>query len=215
MIITSFGLQFFKIQHGDFVLAINPLSKKSRSPLAGKPSHFGADIALVSMQHSDFNGVENLSHGERAPFVISGPGEYDRCSVPIRGFLTKTHYGDKNEEHLNTVYSFVVDGMRLCFLGPVDSASFSDPSIWEGIGDVDILFLPIGGGDVLTPAQAYKLSLSVEPKVIIPMHYKEGGSELKKFLEEAGEKVSPEEKYTVKKKDLEGKEGEVVVLKQS
>ena len=210
MIITSLGLQFFKIQHGDFVLAVNPVSKKSRSPLAGKPAHFGADIALVSMNHPDFNGVENLSHGDRAPFVISGPGEYDRRGTPIRGFLTKTHYG--GEERLNTVYSFVIDGIRLCFLGPVDSSGLSDPSIWEGIGDVDILFLPIGGSDVLTPAQAYKLSLSVEPKVIIPMHYKEGGSELKKFLEEAGEKVSPEEKYTVKKKDLEGKEGEVIVL---
>ncbi len=87
----------------------------------------------------------------------------------------------------------------------------------ESIEDIDILFLPIGGDGVLDPAAAEKLSVALEPKIIIPMHYGEVGIDgaLKKFLKEAGEEnIKPIEKLTIKKKDLEGKKGEVVVLEQ-
>jgi L-ascorbate metabolism protein UlaG (beta-lactamase superfamily) len=68
----------------------------------------------------------------------------------------------------------------------------------------------------LNPAQAYKLAISISPKLIIPMHYGDiGGKDaLKAFLKEAGENPKPEAKLTLKKKDLEGKEAEVVVLEK-
>ena len=63
--------------------------------------------------------------------------------------------------------------------------------------------------------KANKLAVTLEPKIIIPMHYGEVGIDnaLKKFIKEAGEEgVKPIDKLTLKKKDLEGKEGEVVIL---
>jgi L-ascorbate metabolism protein UlaG (beta-lactamase superfamily) len=81
----------------------------------------------------------------------------------------------------------------------------------EAIDEVDILFVPIGGNGVLEPSQAYKLAVSIEPKIIIPILYKEE-KELKAFLKEAGDNPKPETKLTLKKKDLEGKEAEVIVL---
>ena len=101
--------------------------------------------------------------------------------------------------------------MRLCMLGALDTAKLGE-KVYDDVGEVDILFVPIGGNGVLSPADAHKLSLSFSPGLIVPMQY--DAATLKQFLKEAGQEgVAPQEKLTVKKKDMEGKEGEVAVLK--
>ncbi len=211
MIITYQGVEFFKVQFGDIILAFNPVSKESKF----KPTRFFADVALVSANHPDFNGVENLSYNGKDPLVISGPGEYETKGVFIKGFQSKTLYGGK--EKINTIYTVVLEGMTLCFLGAVSDEKLS-PEFMEAIEDIDILFLPIGDEGTLDAAKANKLAVTLEPKIIVPMHYGGVGVDnaLKKFLKEAGEEgVKPIDKLTIKKKDLDGKEGEVVILSQS
>ena len=82
MIITHYGGEFFKIQFGDATLALNPVSKDSKL----KPTRFGADVALVSLDDPDFNGVDQIGFGEKMPFIISGPGEYEINGIFIQGF---------------------------------------------------------------------------------------------------------------------------------
>ncbi|HEV7449632.1 MAG TPA: MBL fold metallo-hydrolase [Candidatus Paceibacterota bacterium] len=204
MVISYLGGECFKVSLGDLTLAINPPGKSSKLASA----KFGADLALVSLNHEDFNGTDNASFGERQPFVIQGPGEYEVKGVAVRGFGAPTIYG--KEATINTIYSVSLEGMNLCFLGAMGQGDLPAAAKQE-LDEVDILFVPVGGGDVLGHAAAYKLAVGLEPKVIIPMHYEAGS--LKSFLKEAGaEATKPEDKLTVKKKDLEGKEGEVVVL---
>jgi hypothetical protein len=211
MIITYQGVEFFKVQFGDTVLAFNPISKESKF----KPTRFFADVALVSANHPDLNGAENLSYNGKDPLVISGPGEYETKGVFIKGFSSKTNHG--GTEKINTVYTVILENMTLCFLGALSDDKLS-PEFMESIEDIDVLFLPIGDKGVLDPARANKIAVMLEPKIIIPMHYGEVGVEgaLKKFLKEAGqENVKPVDKLTLKKKDLDGKEGNVVVLSQT
>jgi L-ascorbate metabolism protein UlaG (beta-lactamase superfamily) len=204
MVISYAGGECFKVSQGDLTLAFNPPAKGSSLASA----KFGADIALVSLDHEDFNGSQNAAFGEREPFVIQGPGEYEVKGVAVRGFGMPTHYGGK--EGINTIYSVALEGMNLCFLGALGTADLPASAKAE-LDEIDILFLPVGGNGVLEHAPAYKLAVQLEPKVIIPMHYDE--KSLKAFLKEAGaEGTKPEEKLTIKKKDLEGKEAEVVVL---
>jgi len=204
MVISYAGGECFKVSQGDLTLAFNPPAKDSKLASA----KFGADIALVSLDHADFNGVENAAFGEREPFVIQGPGEYEVKGVAVRGFGTAAEYAGK--QSVNTIYSVVLEGMNLCFLGTLTSADLPAAAKQE-LDDIDVLFLPVGGDGVLEHAPAYKLAVQLEPKVIIPMHYKP--ESLKAFLKEAGaEGTKAEEKLTIKKKDLEGKEAEVVVL---
>ncbi len=208
MIITYQGVEFFKVQFGDTTLAFNPISKESKF----KPTRFFADVALVSLNSPDMNGSENLSYNGKDPFVISGPGEYEVKNVFIRGFASKSMYGGKPK--INTIYSVTLENINICFLGALSDINLSS-EVKEALGEVDILFLPIGGDGVLDAAQAEKLSVEIEPKVIIPMHYGELGVKdaLKKYLKEAGEEnVKPIDKLTIKRKELEGKEGEVVLL---
>ena len=206
MIITYQGAEFFKVQQGDTVIAFNPISKDSKL----KPSRFGANVVLVSAHHPDFNGAEQMSFGEKQPLVIEGPGEYETQGIFIKGFGSKTEHGGK--ELVNTCYLVSMDGMNLCFLGALVGELPSD--LIGAAEDIDILFVPVGGNGVLSPADAYKTAVKLESKVIIPMHY--DAASLKTFLKEGGKTAEkPEEKLTVKKKDLEGKEGEIIVLAEA
>ncbi|MSR71360.1 MAG: hypothetical protein EXS50_01635 [Candidatus Taylorbacteria bacterium] len=206
MIITYLGGEFFKVGFGDTTLAFNPISKDSKL----KSSRFGADIALVTTNHSDFNGIDQVTHGGKTPFSINGPGEYETRGVFIKGFLSKSKYG--GEEHINTIYMVSLEGMNLCFLGALGSTEMKNETK-EALGEIDVLFTPAGGEGALGSAEAYKFAVSLEPKLIIPMLYDEAS--LKAFLKEAGEKISPVDKLTLKKKDLEGKEGDIIVLEMN
>ncbi|MFZ2522475.1 MAG: MBL fold metallo-hydrolase [Minisyncoccia bacterium] len=208
MIITYHGADFFKVSFGETTIAVNPISKDSE--IKGKS--FGSDITLVSLNSPEHNGSDSTSRGEKESFLINGPGEYEVSGVFIKGFLSKSNYGGK--ERINTIYTVSLEGISLCFLGALSEKELSSETK-EGIDGVDILFVPIGGGDVLDPAVAHKVAVQFEPKIIIPSHFEEVGEKdsLKKFLKESGEEgIKPVDKLTVKRKDLEGKEGDVLVL---
>jgi L-ascorbate metabolism protein UlaG (beta-lactamase superfamily) len=206
MIITYFGKQFFKIQQGEMVIAFNPVSKVSKTGISAK---FGADIALVTTNHPDYNGVDQLIHGDRALFVVSGPGDYEVKEIFIKGVLSEGPNTQKT--YVNSIYSLTVDNINLCFLGAVSNGDISK-EVREAVGDPDILFVPVGGKDILDAKAASKLASSLEPKMIIPMDYDDAA--LKAFLKEIGsEKAEVVDKLTLKRKDLDNKEGEVVVFK--
>lgn len=206
MIITYLGKQFFKIQQGDLVLAFNPISKDSKS--SAKASRFGSAIALSTTNYPDFNGFDMVSHGETVPFEVKGPGDYEIKDVFIKGILTESTLSGK--KYINTIYTLAIENISLCFLGCVSEGKLS-ADVRGQIDSPDILFVPVGNEELLTASEAYKLAVSLEPKVIIPMDYDD--KSLKAFLKEAGqEKVASLDKLTIKAKELVGREGEVIVL---
>jgi len=218
MIISFYGGEFFKVSFADTTLAFNPISKDSKL----KGARFGSDIALISLNHPDMNGVEQVSHGEREPFVIHGPGEYEIKGTFIKGFSARSQYD--GEERTNVIYLVQLEGMHLCFLGALSHKELPKEAV-AAMDIVDVLFVPIGGNGVLGAAAAHELSVEIAPSLVIPMHFpraSDGGGALgakdalRKFLKEEGaEGTKSVDKLTIKKKDLEGKEGEVVVLGNS
>ncbi len=189
------------------VLAFNPVSKNSKTGISAK---FGADIAFSTTNHADYNGFEQVNHGDRIPFSIVGPGDYEVKEIFIKGSLSEANIDGK--KYINTIYSLTVDGIRIVFLGALSNADLSKEAK-EDINEPDILFIPAQGegGNVLKAVDSAKLASSLEPKLVIPMDYTE--SSLKIFLKEMGEeKVEKVDKLTLKRKDLDGKEGEVMVL---
>jgi len=209
MVITHHGGDFFKVSFGDTTLAFNPISKDSKL----KATRFGADVALVSLEHPDMNGVDQLSHGDKEPFVIRGPGEYEVRDIIIKGYPTTSTYG--GEERINTAYLVSIDKMLILFLGATNTKELPS-ELKEALENVDILFVPIGGEGVLEASKAYELMVSIEPRLVIPIHHGDVGEKdaLKTFMKEEGTNGSskPVDKLTVKAKDLEIKQNEVVVL---
>jgi L-ascorbate metabolism protein UlaG (beta-lactamase superfamily) len=205
MIITYFGKQFFKITQGDMAVAFNPVSKSSKT---GISAHFGADLALITTNHPDYNGIEQLSHGERNPFAVTGPGDYEVKEIFIKGLLSNAEIGGK--KYINSIYLLSIDSISIAFLGAISDPEISKEAR-EEISEPDILFIPVGGKGEFNVKQSAKLASSLEPKLIIPMDYDK--ETLKAFLKELGEeKAEVVDKLTLKRKDLEGKEGDVVVL---
>ena len=204
MVITYHGGQFFKVSFGDTTLAFDPIAKGSKLPA----TKFGSDVAFVSLNHENFNGVEQVAHGAKEPFVVAGPGEYEFGTVTARGYGVKTIY--EGVERYNTIYQVRLEDINMIFLGALSDPEI-DPKILSEFGDVDILFVPIGGGDVLDVPAASKLAVKLEAKLILPMHYSDAS--LKAFLKEIGaEGAEKLDKLTIKKKDVSEMEGEVKVL---
>jgi L-ascorbate metabolism protein UlaG (beta-lactamase superfamily) len=202
MVITHHGGQCFKVTFGDLTLVFDPISKKGTLPAV----RFGADIALVSRNHPDMNGVEEVSFGGK---------EYEHSGVTVQGFLTTSEYAlEKNQEDaVNTVYAVNLEGMTLVHLGALHDPMLSQEAR-EAIDEIDVLFLPVGADGVLDAAKAAKLAVTLEPRIIIPMHWSGMGEpkSLEAYLKEEGATAEKLDKLTLKKKDTTDKDGAIIVV---
>jgi L-ascorbate metabolism protein UlaG (beta-lactamase superfamily) len=211
MVITHHGGQCIKVTFGSTTLVFDPISKDGTLPSV----RFGADIAMVSRNHPDMNGVVEVTYGEKAPFAITGPGEYERAGVTVQGFLTKSKYGlaKGEEEAMNTVYAVSLEDMTLVHLGALSDKTLAQEAR-EALGEIDILFVPVGAEGVLSAADAHALATVLEPKILIPMHWSGMGAakSLDAFLKEEGGAAEKVEKLTIKKKDAATKDGAIIVV---
>ncbi len=210
MVITYYGKAFVRLSFGDLVVAVNPIGKEAEL----KSARFGADITLSSLNHPAFDGTGELLAGGKEPFEITGAGEYELSGVFIRGYESKGP-----QEKINIIYTILLEGMKIVHLGALAENSLL-PSVEEDIAGADILFVPVGDEATISPNVAAKLASSLIPKLIIPILYGEDEKSnfLSSFLKEIGgngKKAEALLKLAIKKKDLEGKEAEVAVLKMS
>ena len=126
-----------------------------------------ADIAMVTHDHDDHNNVKALK-GD--PFVITNPGEYDVKGIAIQGILSFHDENQGKDRGTNTIYVFEAEGMKLCHLGDFGQAELTPEQV-EKIGNIDILFIPVGGVYTIDAKGAGKVLNQIEPKVVVPMHY--------------------------------------------
>ncbi|MDO8523534.1 MAG: MBL fold metallo-hydrolase [bacterium] len=217
MVITYYGLSCFKIQSGDTVLAIDPFSKESGLT----PPRFESHAVLVSHDHENHNNIEALaSKEEDGAFKITGPGEYEFRGITVRGVASFHDSKGGKTKGKNTIYVIEWEGMRLVHMGDYGEKELRS-EVQEALGTPDILFIPVGGdaGGTIDAEVAAKLLNQVEPRIIIPMHYKIAGLKdkldgVEVFMKEMGEKAEPEDKLTIKKKDLPSAEqSKIVILK--
>lgn len=213
MNITWYGHSCFKIQGKDVTLITDPFGKETGL----KPPSTSADIVTISHEHYDHNNRAAIK-GE--PFVIDGPGEYEVKKVVMRG-VESAHGEEKGEEKTtNTIFLIIMEDIRICHLGDLGEKALSAEQL-GAIGEVDILFIPIGGAYTINAKEAEAIISQIEPRVIIPMHYKvpgvKGGLEklddAKAFCQDCNlnmkETVS---KVSFKKKDLPEEEPQYIIM---
>ena len=204
MILTYHTGACIRAQAGDTTLVFAPISKQSKN---FKPTNFGADVALIPLNHPDMNGSEEAGRGDKQPFLISGPGEYEVKDMTATGFASGSKWD--SAPRTNTIYSVHFDDLSILYLGALGDLDL--PADVLEMDSPDILILPVGGNGALTAAEAQKLAVKLESKIIIPILYDD--KTLKQFLKEAGEEATkPVEKLTLKPRDVVGKESEVAVL---
>jgi L-ascorbate metabolism protein UlaG (beta-lactamase superfamily) len=202
MEITWLGHSCFRLRSRSAAVVTDPYGRE----LGLNLPRVRADIVTVSQWEADDH---NHVKGVKGDFkVLAGPGEYEVSGV----FITGLALGDRKSSGAsggkpakttppskhNTAFLIEMDKVTVCHLGDLDAVP-TQAMVEEALSSVDVLLIPVGGGESLNASQAAEVVSLLEPHIVIPMHYKSKGSNLKldpvaKFLKEMGlDKVEEQE----------------------
>ena len=178
-----------------------------------RPPQGKADVVTVSHNHPDHNNSDALK-GD--PAVLNLPGEYSIKGVSITGIESDHDKSDGAEHGKNVIFVIESEGIRFCHLGNLGAPL--DKKQLEGVNGVDILAVSVGDAPFMSAKDAKNWVDQIDPKIILPMHYKIPGLKLKigdekSFCKEIG--TCPREKtakLAIKKKDLEDAERKIVLM---
>ena len=199
MDITWLGHSCFRLKGKQAAVITDPYPPEVGYSL-GKPA---AHIVTVSHDHHDHAYVQGI---EGDPKVISGPGEYEVSEVLIIGISTFHDSEGGKKRGKNTVYLIDLDEISVCHLGDLGHGLAAEQV--EEIDDVDVLLVPVGGVYTINAPMAAAVVRQLEPKVVIPMHYKTEAlsfelEPVERFLREIGAKdVQPQAKLSITKSNL-------------
>ncbi len=177
------------------------------------PKDLTADVCLVTHQHQDHNNTEGQV------MVFDKPGEYEVAGVVITGINSYHDSKEGTERGLNTIFHLMFDGLNLVHLGDFGQSTLTEDQLSQ-IGEVDILFIPVGSVYTIDGKVASEIVAQLEPKIIVPIHYKIEGLKfelegVEGFLKEMGtEGVTPVPKLSITKEKLP-EEPMVVVLSKT
>ena len=181
MEISWLGHSCFRLRTNDIATITDPFPDSIGLSM-GEPEAIAVTLSHTHENHNYWQGVAGN------PKVLRGPGEYELSGVYITGVMTSRGETDPQDKR-NTAYLFEMESLRLCHLGDIGNA-LSAQQVAE-LTPVDILFLPVGGVCTVETTQATEMVQTLEPRIVIPMHYNLPGlrTELKgsdTFLREMG-----------------------------
>jgi len=209
MEISWLGQSCFQIKGEKVTIVTDPFDPSIGLKL---PKKLEANIVTVSHNHFDHNNIKAVSGN---PFVIDGPGEYEVAGINIYGI--KSFHDEQNGalRGPNTIYLIEAEDLKICHLG--DLGHLLPDETVEELEDVDILMVPCGGIYTIDAEAAQKVINQIDPRIIIPMHYKIEGlninlDPLDKFCHELGICKKPQDKLVIKKSRLPAEESEVIIL---
>lgn len=207
------GQSCFKIKGKNSTVIIDPFDPEFTG--LKLPKDMVADVVLSTHSHQDHNFISAIPD---APLTITGPGEYEKAGVSIIGIGTFHDNDNGAKRGINTVYHIMMEGINIVHLG--DLGHILTEQQLSQIDASDIVMIPVGGGPTIDAEEANKVVASLEPKIVIPMHFKIEGLKfdlagVESFLKEMGaENAEPQQKLSV----TQGKLPEtttVVVLNKS
>lgn len=204
MQIHYFGLSSFKIVAKEATAITDPFDKKS-----GLTSPRGnADILIFGDKNNSLYSASSGISG--TPFLVNDPGEYDIKGITVTGLPLKQGNG------YITVYLIEAEDIKILNLSHIREFNMKEEDV-EGLGEIDILILPVGGHEVMDAKTAAKVVNEVEPKLVIPSHYQIPGLSIKAdkldtFIKEMGGKSEAMEKLLIKKKELPTEQVKVITL---
>lgn len=134
-------------------------------PIAGVE----ADVLLVTHEHADHNGVEAIG-GEPA-ILRSTAGRLESPLGEVTAIASEHDENAGTERGPNTIFVFELDGLRVCHFGDFGQRGLREEQA-AAIGEVDLLFLPVGGGPTIGAEQAAAIVERVSPRLVVPMHYR-------------------------------------------
>ena len=210
MNISWFGQSCFRIETKEGSILIDRFLEEKEGL---KPPKIKDDIVLVTHEHGDHNNIEGINP---EAFLINTPGEYEKRGIAIRGISSYHDKSEGKERGMNTIYVMKAEDMTICHLGDLGQEKLTESQVDE-IGDIDILFIPVGGNYTINYKEAVGVIGQIEPKIIIPMHYKVKDLKIDldssdKFVKELGLTPEKVDKYKIAKKLLPLEEMKLIMF---
>ena len=217
MDINWYGLSCLRIREGGVTILCDPYDKSIGITMP----KVRADIVTISHEQAGHNAIDRAT-GD--PKVIAGPGEYETHNVFITGATTYHRKQSPSANERNVIFFFDFGGLIVGHLGDLGEVLSQSAVDDMKLGEIDILFVPVGGGSTLDATHAVEVVSVFEPKIVIPMHYQHPGlttslaeqlEPVDKFLKEFGAGIpEPQETLKISKSNLP-EETEVVLLSLS
>lgn len=180
----------------------------------GEPN-LRADIVTVSHDAPGHSAADSV---KRAEHLLDRPGEYEIGGVFITGIMMHDPNAEADDMRRNVAFVYDFDGLTIAHLG--DLSHVPSQQEIEQFGPVNVLLVPVGGGNALNSAQASEVISRIEPSLVVPMHYQTdevnmGLEPLEKFLKEMGvSAVEEQDSLKVTSSSL-GDETSIVVLNRA
>ncbi len=200
MEIVWYGHAYFRLKGREGVVVTDPTVRRG----AGSSARTTADVCTISHPHP---GHSQLSVVSGQPKVLTGPGEYEVKGIIITGIQTYHDAERGTKRGKNTTYLIEMDDLVVCHLGDLGQVLSAEQV--DQIGDnVDVLLVPVGGDGTIDAAQAVEVISMIDPRIVIPMHYRIGDLDahldpVDKFLREMGvTNAEPEQRAVVTKGSL-------------
>lgn len=210
MEISWLGQSCFKLKGKNAIVLIDPYDPDFTGLKINKD--LSSDVVLVSHDHKDHNFTSN-------PMVFDKPGEYEVKGVVITGVNSFHDNSEGSERGVNNIFHLLFDGLDIVHLGDLGQSKLTEEQIAQ-IGQTDILMVPVGSVYTIDADVASDIVSQLEPKIIIPMHYKIEGLKFEldgvdKFLKEMGaENIVPQPKLSISQDKLP-EEPQVILLAKS
>lgn len=211
MEITWYGNSCFRInERGMASVVTDPYDPEV---VGVDPGKLKAEVVTVSCDNPGHNFIKGI---RGKAFEITGPGEYEIGGVFMTGVRINGSKKKNAEGLQNTVYVIDYNGLNIAHLGELNNVP-SQTEV-EGLGEVHVALVPVGGKTSLNAAKAAEVISLLEPSIVIPMHYNTGApaldlDPLSKFLKEMGlTQVDTEESIKLSSVNSLPEETRVMVL---
>lgn len=210
------GQALFRLKGKNATVAIDPYSPEFTG--LKLPKDLSADVVLISHGHEDHSNASAVTPGlsGAAAMVFKEPGEYEVAGVVITGVESFHDNSQGSQRGKNIIFHIMMDGLNIVHLGDLGQTELTEAQLNQ-IGEVDILLAPVGSVYTIDGKGAASIAAALEPKIIVPMHYKIEGLKfeldgVEGFLKEMGaENALAQPKLSITKEKLP-EEPMVVVL---
>ena len=166
MDITWYGLSCFRIRERGVTVICDPYDKSIGKTLL----RVRADIVTVSHARPGHNSVKRVTG---TPKILDGPGEYEVSNVFITGLTTYHRNQSASADVRNIIYFLDFGTLTVGHLGDLGEVPSQSEIEELNLGEIDILMVPVGGGETLDPTHAVEVIGMFEPKSVAPMHYRQ------------------------------------------
>jgi L-ascorbate metabolism protein UlaG (beta-lactamase superfamily) len=209
-----YGQACIKVKGRDASLVIDPYDANYTGL---KPLKLDSNIVCITHDHRDHNNssvVKGVEEGVGS-FIINGPGEYEKNGINIVGIGSFHDDSNGKERGKNTIYLVTIDGVNIVHLGDLGQKKLTQEQI-EELSLCDVLMIPAGGVYTINAKDAPDIISSLEPKIVVPIHYKTAGLKfnldpVENFLKAMGKEAQPVSKLSISDEKLP-EDLEVVVL---